>query len=126
MDSNARSNLWFSNEIDARGKAVEFLIDNRIYVVNAPCELPTYFTSNGQSNIDVTLASEGMYRKCVNWTVSAACTTSDHNLIMFEISADSAPSRKFIKHEHYNIKRTNWDGFYNNWRKTSHKIPWIN
>jgi len=113
MDSNARSNLWFANETDARGKAIEeFLIDNKFYVVNVLSELPTYFTTNGQSNIDVTLASEGMHGKCANWTVSAACTTSDHNLIVFEIRADSVLTRKFIKHENYNIKRANWDGFY--------------
>jgi len=113
MDSNARSSLWFSSETDARGNVVEeFLIHNKVYVVNSPSELPTYFTTNGQSNIDVTLASRGMYKKCVNWAVSAACTTSDHNLISFEVREDSVPNRKVINHANYNIKKANWDGFY--------------
>jgi len=128
MNSNARSNLWFANETDARRKAVEvFLIDNKLYVVNVLSELPTYFTTNKQSNIDVTLASEEMHGKCVNWIVFAACTTSDHNLIFVLESGwtqyqprNSSSTRTTI------LKELIGTAFTNNWKEISHKTPWIN
>jgi len=113
MDSNAKSNLWFANDTDERGRVVEdFLINNKLHVVNTPNNVPTYFTINGQSNIDVTFASESMYRKCINWEVSDVCTTSDHNLIIFDLRTDKTVTRKFIKQESYNIKKANWENFH--------------
>jgi len=113
MDSNAKSNLWFANETDERGRIVEdFLIDNRLQVINTPSCVPTYFATTGHSNIDVTLAGEAMCGKIANWEVSDVCTTSDHNLILFELKTDSAPIRNFIKQDNYNINRANWEIFY--------------
>jgi len=128
MDSNAKSNLWFANKTDERGRIVEdFLIDNKLHVVNTPSRAPTYLTTIGQSNIDVTFASETMRRKCTNWEVSDACTTSDHNLILFELRTDSALIRKFTKQENYNyIRRTNWKNFHQHLAeiKSTWQIRW--
>lgn len=63
----------------------EFLVSNRLYVINEANSLPTFETTNGQSNINITLIREGMIGFCTDWTVSSKCTTSDHNLIIFNV-----------------------------------------
>lgn len=112
MDANAKSDLWFSEELDDRGRAVEdFLITNRLYVINENNELPTYESISGQSNIDLTLVSENMMENCKKWTVSPKCTTSDHNLITFQVIFGGKMNRRFIKSNYYNTKKANWENF---------------
>jgi len=113
MDTNAKSKLWFANETDERGRVVEdFLVENELHVINTPSNIPTFFTTNGQSNIDITIASVSMCKMCTNWKVTDVCTTSDHNLITFDLRAGKTVTRKFIKQESYNIKKANWENFY--------------
>jgi len=62
----------------------EFLIRNNLHVANSPCDIPTFMSSQGESNIDVTVVSEGILTAIHNWRVSNICTTSDHNLILYD------------------------------------------
>lgn len=112
MDANAKSGIWYADETDARGKIIEeFLIANKLYTINKQNNPPTYFSSQGQSNIDLTMVSENMLSACSNWKVSEVCTTSDHNLILFDVDMKGDINRIFLKHNLYNIKRANWKDF---------------
>jgi len=59
MDANAKSGWWHSEEHDDRGKRLEnFIIGNGLHIINKPGFPPTFMTTNGQSNIDITLTNE--------------------------------------------------------------------
>lgn len=114
MDANAKSELWHAEETDERGRVMEeFLMSGKLYVRNEANNLPTFETVNGQSNVDITIISEDMIGSCTSWNVSPVCTTSDHNLIIFEVTSKYAINRKFIKYNGFNIKRANWNIFKN-------------
>lgn len=68
-------------------------------------------TSQGSSNIDLTLISEALVSSVGEWRVSDVCTTSDHNLITFTICQRSSQQIKLYKQDIYNIKRANWNKF---------------
>lgn len=58
LDSNSKSDAWFSRETDERGKLVEeFILANDLVILNERSNIPTYMSPSGQSNIDITLAS---------------------------------------------------------------------
>ncbi|KAL1116401.1 hypothetical protein AAG570_004875 [Ranatra chinensis] len=57
-DVNARSTLWHDVRINRRGEEVmDFVLDNRLEVVNLPTTLTTYLSRHGTSNVDITLAT---------------------------------------------------------------------
>lgn len=87
-DFNARSNLWFDTINDRKSQIIEeLLINHNLTVVNAPNNLPTFQTVNGESNIDLTITSTFPDINITNWeTVNA--TSSDHNLIKFKINTN--------------------------------------
>lgn len=112
MDSNAKSGLWFSTETDERGKILkEFLLHNNLYVINEPNNIPTYMTTRGELNIDVTLINGNVLNSIKKWKVQQDCTTSDHSLITFYYNRPLNNQRQFYKQDTYNIKRANWDDF---------------
>lgn len=111
MDSNAKSELWFAEETDDRGNVTEeFLATHGLYVLNEADNLPTFQTINGQSNIDLTLVNGSMIGSCTGWLVSPKCSTSDHNLILFNVFTGGR-YRKFIKYDLFNVRKTNWERF---------------
>lgn len=110
MDSNAKSETWFSNETDETGKILEeFLIANKLHVINKPSNYPTYSSSRGESNIDLTIVSENMLNDVKNWQVNI-CSVSDHNLITFEINLERTTSI-IGRIDGYQIKKADWDKF---------------
>ncbi|CAL1672523.1 unnamed protein product [Lasius platythorax] len=65
-DVNANSVTWNSKSTDDRGEKVEELItDNRLIIIEAN-NPPTYSSSTGESNIDITLAIKNAYSDIVN------------------------------------------------------------
>lgn len=113
MDANSKSLTWFSGETDERGRILEeFLMSNNLYILNRPSEVSTFCRVNAESNIDITIAGDTMVNRIKNWRVDSSCTTSDHNLILFELE-EGLNSRKFLKKEKsYNIKKADWTKFY--------------
>ena len=112
-DANAKSELWHSGSRDERGESLEELIQElQLEIVNQPGQPPTFHNRAGaQSNIDVTLTNGRGYPKVHNWRVLDNTTTSDHNLICFELcdrsdSAQATPTQMPIK---YNLNKANWD-----------------
>ncbi len=56
-DTNAKSSLWFSSTNNRRGdELVEFIVQNNLTILNNSSK-PTFMSSFGQSNIDLTLVN---------------------------------------------------------------------
>ena len=86
MDSNAKSTRWYSGTTDDRGVKIEDFISRLgLHVLNEKQRHPTFQSSRGTSNIDITLATGCANVVLQGWTVLQNVTHSDHNLIVFEV-----------------------------------------
>ena len=45
---------------------------------------PPFMSESGQSNIDITLATQNL-KHAIKWEVDSSCTISDNNLIIIEL-----------------------------------------
>lgn len=112
MDANAKSDMWHSGETDDKGREVEdFIFTNNLYILNKPNNPPTFSTGYAESNIDITLASENMLKFIKDWRVIEHSTTSDHNLIIFDVCMQIDERRKIQMDDKYNLGKANWDCF---------------
>lgn len=121
IDSNARSSLWDSirpsnfRRLRAfrRGRRVEnFIIQNGLAVANSPGHPPTYRSHNGDSNIDITLMTPAAKNLVTTWHVQDDATTSDHNLIRFDIRSNlPTPITRQPLPGRFNCHKANWDRF---------------
>ena len=110
-DANAKSPLWHSPESDDRGEALEEIISElNLTVMNEPGNPPTFRSHNGQSRIDVTLASEQALRFIKNWRVMEKWTTSDHNVITFSFSSEHNPGY-VMQTPRFNTRKADWDKY---------------
>ena len=61
MDSNARSRIWHDVTTNRRDRMLEeFLISNRLHIVNEDSGLTTFESTMGTSNVDLTVAYSTM------------------------------------------------------------------
>jgi hypothetical protein len=87
MDSNAKSKLWFSKSDDRRGELItEFISEMNFILLNDNEITPTFFTTRGESFIDLTLISENLTNAIKNWEVLETNSMSDHRYIVFDIN----------------------------------------
>ena len=111
LDANARSTMWHNNESNTKGEILEsFVLQHRLVIVNSPQPISTFDNTRGSSNIDVTLGTNAIGRKLRNWKVHKHLTTSDHNLITFEIVKGTQENTPQLNNR-YNTKRANWDAY---------------
>lgn len=112
-DVNAKSQLWHGSDTDERGEKLEHLIaQHNLYIVNKPSSTFTYSNIQGASNIDVTLANSVSYNRIQHWKIHEDSTSSDHNLITFNINTSGPDTAtRITKSSRYNTKRANWDRF---------------
>ena len=66
---------------------------------------------NGESNIDVTLATRNMDRYVKAWIVDSSCSTSDHNLVIIEIDGNNNCGRNWKPDHGYNVRKADWMKF---------------
>ena len=78
VDSYLKSELWFDKVTDPKSVILEeFIYD--LTILNKPDNPPTFMNGSGESNIDITLATENLAEHVKAWKVDSSCTTSDHN-----------------------------------------------
>ncbi|KAK2574826.1 hypothetical protein KPH14_012962 [Odynerus spinipes] len=109
-DANASAKSWFSDSTCQRGILLEeFIASNNLYVVNKLCNVKTFSNVTGSSNIDITIATGGIFKKIVCWNVQETCVSSDHNLISFYYSETGNTRTAKIDGEcKYNINKADW------------------
>lgn len=88
-DVNAKSAAWHSKRTNARGSAVEDLINaNDLFIINQAGQPYTFSTANGEDNIDLTVASGQLINRLNSWKVLTNGNSSDHRPIQFEIDTE--------------------------------------
>ena len=110
-DANAKSPWWYSNNRDERGEQFEdFIAEFGLNIENKPHNPYTFESRAGTySNIDITLTNNIAHDTIMNWRVGQGLTTSDHNVILFDVSSVGVRrdgSRPGLVHD---IKRANWN-----------------
>ncbi|XP_041973403.1 uncharacterized protein LOC121729081 [Aricia agestis] len=89
-DFNAKSTLWGSPATNARGRVMaEWLASTGLVVVNTGSD-STCVRRQGESIVDLTLASPNFATRIVGWHVSKEETLSDHRYIRFDVSAHTS------------------------------------
>lgn len=114
IDSNAKSPLWFSDKRDLRGQKMEDLIfTNGLILLNREGQPKTFSTVNGESNIDLTLATMGVSRYIKKWEVEEDWCVSDHRVIYMELCGTSD---RLLSSDVFNVKfnvlKADWEIFY--------------
>lgn len=88
-DANAHHGIWHADQDDGRGGRgdllVDFMAQKDLHCLNELSPYSTFFTVNGQSNIDVTLAGSAAAAGCGRWLVHPDVVESDHRLITFDV-----------------------------------------
>lgn len=111
-DFNARSKMWHDRLTDENGRKVEdFVSRNDLFIMNLQGH-PTTFSSNGNSNIDLTIVNGALLGSIVGWRVRENWTSSDHRVITFELS--NAPQNSPLasnKIPRFAIKIADWGLF---------------
>ena len=113
-DFNARSKLWHSKETDGRGERLEDLITiNGLSIVNRKDLYYTFSNTRGVSNIDLTLATEGLSGVVREWKVHPDVITSDHRLITHEVCLHRMDTREevWVKALRHDLSRANTPKF---------------
>lgn len=107
-DFNARSTVWFDRITNARGQKLEDFISRwGLFVANEPGNINTY-AHNGESAVDVTLASASLINKIRKWEVHEDWTSSDHRTITFELCGYQTDSTLVEKQERFHLKMADW------------------
>ena len=109
-DTNSQSTSWGADHTNTRGEHVEDLITRQgLEIINKENQPPTFQTLRAKSFIDLTLAKGRVTRRISNWVVREGETTSDHNLITYEISPDTRDGRgtRNENHSRFNTRIRN-------------------
>ncbi|KAJ8961263.1 hypothetical protein NQ318_008947 [Aromia moschata] len=92
-------------EVKPRGRMLlEFLTLSGMQIANRG-SVPTYFTPERQSVIDLTLCSTELLSQVVSWRVSLEVSLSDHRHIFFGLDE----STQLIENGYRNPRATQWD-----------------
>ncbi|KAF8771731.1 hypothetical protein HNY73_019111 [Argiope bruennichi] len=84
MDTNSKSELWFSPYSDAWGeKLCEFISANNLFIINEDCG-PTFRAPQDTSYIDVTNVGSDLLQDISSWYLSENEPLSDHAMIELE------------------------------------------
>ncbi|KAJ8940768.1 hypothetical protein NQ318_000861 [Aromia moschata] len=104
-DSNSHHTMWGDKEVKPRRRMLlEFLTLSGMQIANRG-SVPTYFTPERQSVIDLTLCSTELLSQVVSWRVSLEVSLSDHRHIFFGLDE----STQLIENGYRNPRATQWD-----------------
>ncbi|KAJ8944139.1 hypothetical protein NQ318_013323 [Aromia moschata] len=102
---NSHHTMWGDKEVKPRGRMLlEFLTLSGMQIANRG-SVPTYFTPERQSVIDLTLCSTELLSQVVSCRVSLEVSLSDHRHILFGLDE----SIQLIENGYRNPRATQWD-----------------
>ncbi|XP_035233312.1 uncharacterized protein LOC118205132 [Stegodyphus dumicola] len=112
MDSNGKSELWFSPYSDSRGdKLSEFISANNLFVINEDYG-PTFQATQGSSYVDVTVIGSDLLQDVSSWRLSEKESLSDHMMIEFEFCLSTfLRDTSNVPFKIFNTGKANWDRF---------------
>ena len=110
-DANAKSPWWHSKIRDSRGEEIEeFVAQFGLNIENKPHNPFTYQNRAGAcSNIDITFSNNLASETIMNWRVGQGLTTSDHNVISFDILRGGDGRDQPLLRWGYNLSRAKWE-----------------
>ena len=117
MDANGSHPLWGCDSTDTRGEALSDVASSSNFFICNQGRSPTFeavrYGKHCSSIVDITLASEHIADRIMDWKVSMdACPSSDHNAIEFTISPREALASAHRSSTYlYNNKTARWDIF---------------
>jgi hypothetical protein len=84
IDSNARSKTWHNVITNKRGRLLEeFVIENRLHIINEDSQLTTFKSNRENSNVDLTLVDNKMVPLVKEWQCNEHESFCDHRIITF-------------------------------------------
>jgi len=99
MDSNASSKTWHDVLTNRRGRLLEeFLICNRLHIVNEDSELTTFQSNRGNSNINLTKVDSTIVNIINKWQCNEQERFSDHRYITFCIANHKDVTNEYNNH----------------------------
>lgn len=134
LDSNARSRAWGEVTISqmdsrhaiARGVTLlESIAANRLIIANRLDQPSSFWTKNGESNIDVSIYTVSLAGRIRNWRVRIAAIHSDHRLIEFGIVTGPHDRVAGTRTPYYNTKRADWESFGANIKSEIQNLEWV-
>lgn len=106
-DINAKSPAWGAPAMDKKGEYwMDWIASARILVVNDG-KIPTFVRGNSESFLDVTLATENIYKRISNWEVMTIDSATEHRYISFELKMHNPKKNKAIERHTTNV--IDWD-----------------
>ena len=99
IDSNARSKTWHDVITNKRGRQLEeFVIENRLHIINEDSQVTTFESSRGNSNVDLTITDNNMLTLVKEWRCDEQESFSDHRIITFRVEKHRDATRKYTHH----------------------------
>jgi hypothetical protein len=99
IDSNARSNMWHNVITNKRGRLLEeFVIENRLHIINEESRLTTFESSRGNSNVDLTLTDNKMVALVKRWQCNEQESFSNYRIITFQVEKHRGATSKYTHH----------------------------
>ena len=119
MDSNARSKTWHDTTTNRRGRLLEeFLISNRLHIINEDSNLTVFESNRSTSNIDLTIADNTIVTLINTWQCNEHESFSDHRYITFRIGKHKVKANDFNYHGvKYITSEEGFKGFDDNFIK---------
>jgi hypothetical protein len=113
VDANAKSPLWCSRSINDRREALEAIIAQYgLHVLNQPGQAPTFETTRGRSNINITMASPEIIPLVKSWRVHEDGTSSDHRILETSLDLGRRTSQPPpLLERRYNTRKADWEMF---------------
>jgi len=85
-DSYARSKTWHDVIANKRGRLLkDFVIENRLHIINEESRLTNFESNRGNSNVDLTLTDTKMVTLAKEWQCNEQESFSDHQIIAFRV-----------------------------------------
>jgi Endonuclease-reverse transcriptase len=108
-DLNAKSPLWGSRDVNARGTSVaEWMLSSGMEIANVG-DSPTFERRGSSSVIDVTLTSQNISGRLTGWKVHTDIENlSDHHYITFSLSASDRQKKDQEDHRKNQQLKKSW------------------
>ena len=119
-DFNAHHPWWNSGARRIRHETLINILEEGEYDLINEEDTPTYHYTNGSSVLDLAFCTSTITPLITNWAVDDENpTSSDHEMIKFEINSGSEEHTLPPSTERWNWKKADWDAFSKTLKETS-------